>query len=147
MYFSLSIKEPDSRKTFHISCFFFNKRFYWNTISKFKFDFVLFFCYLSFWDIPSGWWQATTVTMGIGVAIALIGSLTLLAAASSFLPHILRTPKHTRVLGSLQLLAGEYTHRSRDSKNTILHPLTVEQKHAMRLVHCVVILMFELCKQ
>jgi len=61
----------------------------------------------SFWDIPSAWWQASTVTMGIGVAIAVIGTLTLLAAASSFLPHILRTPKHTRILGSLQLLAGE----------------------------------------
>lgn len=46
--------------------------------------------------------------MGIGVAIALIGALTLLAAVTSFLPHILKTPKHTRVLGSLQLLAGEY---------------------------------------
>ncbi|XP_026667748.1 LHFPL tetraspan subfamily member 6 protein-like isoform X2 [Ceratina calcarata] len=61
--------------------------------------------YSSFWDIPSGWWQATTVTMGIGVAIAVIGALTLLAAASSFLPHILKTPKQTRLLGSLQLLA------------------------------------------
>lgn len=61
----------------------------------------------SFWDIPSAWWQASTVTMGIGVAIAVIGALTLLAAASSFLPHILKTPKHTRILGSLQLLAGE----------------------------------------
>lgn len=46
--------------------------------------------------------------MGIGVAVAVIGALTLLAAASSFLPHILKTPKHTRILGSLQLLAGEY---------------------------------------
>lgn len=45
--------------------------------------------------------------MGIGVAVAVIGALTLLAAASSFLPHILKTPKHTRILGSLQLLAGE----------------------------------------
>ncbi|XP_017756418.1 PREDICTED: lipoma HMGIC fusion partner-like [Eufriesea mexicana] len=62
--------------------------------------------YSSFWDIPSAWWQASTVTMGIGVAIAVIGALTLLAAASSFLPHILKTPKHTRVLGSLQLLAA-----------------------------------------
>ncbi|XP_031774574.1 LHFPL tetraspan subfamily member 6 protein-like isoform X2 [Apis florea] len=62
--------------------------------------------YSSFWDIPSGWWQASTVTMGIGVAIAVIGALTLLAAASTFLPHILKTPKHTRVLGSLQLLAA-----------------------------------------
>ncbi|XP_039302723.1 LHFPL tetraspan subfamily member 6 protein isoform X5 [Solenopsis invicta] len=62
--------------------------------------------YSSFWDIPSAWWQASTVTMGIGVAIAVIGALTLLAAASSFLPHILRTPKHTRILGSLQLLAA-----------------------------------------
>ncbi|XP_043528892.1 uncharacterized protein LOC122538683, partial [Frieseomelitta varia] len=59
----------------------------------------------SFWDIPSAWWQASTVAMGIGVAIAVIGALTLLAAASSFLPHILKTPKHTRALGSLQLLA------------------------------------------
>ncbi|XP_072755676.1 LHFPL tetraspan subfamily member 1 protein isoform X4 [Anoplolepis gracilipes] len=63
--------------------------------------------YSSFWDIPSAWWQASTVTMGIGVAIAVIGALTLLAAASSFLPHILKTPKHTRILGSLQLLAGK----------------------------------------
>ncbi|KYN44355.1 Lipoma HMGIC fusion partner like protein [Trachymyrmex septentrionalis] len=62
--------------------------------------------YSSFWDIPSAWWQASTVTMGIGVAIAVIGALTLLAAASSFLPHILKTPKHTRILGSLQLLAA-----------------------------------------
>lgn len=46
--------------------------------------------------------------MGIGVAIAVIGALTLLAAASTFLPHILKTPRHTRVLGSLQLLAGKY---------------------------------------
>ncbi|KOX69742.1 hypothetical protein WN51_05027 [Melipona quadrifasciata] len=59
-----------------------------------------------FWDIPSAWWQASTVAMGIGVAIAVIGALTLLAAASSFLPHILKTPKHTRALGSLQLLAA-----------------------------------------
>ncbi|XP_036149183.1 LHFPL tetraspan subfamily member 6 protein isoform X2 [Monomorium pharaonis] len=62
--------------------------------------------YSSFWDIPSAWWQASTVTMGIGVAIAVIGALMLLAAASSFLPHILKTPKHTRILGSLQLLAA-----------------------------------------
>ncbi|KYQ49438.1 Lipoma HMGIC fusion partner like protein [Trachymyrmex zeteki] len=61
---------------------------------------------VGFWDIPSVWWQASTVTMGIGVAIAVIGALTLLAAASSFLPHILKTPKHTRILGSLQLLAA-----------------------------------------
>ncbi|XP_012219042.1 LHFPL tetraspan subfamily member 6 protein-like isoform X2 [Linepithema humile] len=61
--------------------------------------------YSSFWDIPSAWWQASTVTMGIGVAIAVISALTLLAAASSFLPHILKTPKHSRILGSLQLLA------------------------------------------
>lgn len=71
------------------------------TIEHATFDF-------SFWDIPSGWWQASTVTMGIGVAIAVIGALTLLAAASTFLPHILKTPRHTRVLGSLQLLAGKY---------------------------------------
>jgi hypothetical protein len=62
--------------------------------------------------------------MGIGVAIAVIGALTLLAAASSFLPHILKTPKHTRILGSLQLLAGEYistTKRSnRDKTNMLL---------------------------
>ncbi|XP_070528275.1 LHFPL tetraspan subfamily member 6 protein isoform X1 [Cardiocondyla obscurior] len=62
--------------------------------------------YSSFWDIPSAWWQASTVTMGIGVAIAVIGALTLLAAASSFLPHILKTPRHSRILGSLQLLAA-----------------------------------------
>jgi len=67
--------------------------------------------YCSFWDIPSAWWQASTIAMGIGVAIAVIGALTLLAAASSFLPHILKTPKHTRILGSLQLLAGEYHRR------------------------------------
>ncbi|KAL2733668.1 LHFPL tetraspan subfamily member 6 protein-like isoform X3 [Vespula maculifrons] len=59
-----------------------------------------------FWDIPSAWWQASTVTMGIGVSIAVIGALTLLAAASSFLPHILRTPKHTRLLGSIHFIAA-----------------------------------------
>ncbi|XP_054000100.1 LHFPL tetraspan subfamily member 1 protein-like isoform X2 [Hylaeus anthracinus] len=63
--------------------------------------------YSSFWDIPSAWWQASTVTMGIGIAIAVIGALTLLAAALSFLPHILKTPKYTRILGALQLLAGK----------------------------------------
>ncbi|KAK1117891.1 hypothetical protein K0M31_015562 [Melipona bicolor] len=63
---------------------------------------------MHFWDIPSAWWQASTVAMGIGVAIAVIGALTLLAAASSFLPHILKTPKHTRALGSLQLLAESF---------------------------------------
>ncbi|XP_047342946.1 LHFPL tetraspan subfamily member 6 protein-like isoform X4 [Vespa velutina] len=62
--------------------------------------------YSSFWDIPSAWWQASTVTMGIGVSIAVIGALTLLAAASSFLPHILRTPKHTRLLGSIHFIAA-----------------------------------------
>ncbi|XP_026667750.1 LHFPL tetraspan subfamily member 1 protein-like isoform X4 [Ceratina calcarata] len=73
--------------------------------------------YSSFWDIPSGWWQATTVTMGIGVAIAVIGALTLLAAASSFLPHILKTPKQTRLLGSLQLLAAfAFTRSGRNSQ-------------------------------
>ncbi|XP_048504854.1 LHFPL tetraspan subfamily member 6 protein-like isoform X2 [Athalia rosae] len=62
--------------------------------------------YSSFWDIPSAWWQASTVTMGVGVALAVIAALTLLAAASSFLPHILRMTKPTRALGSLQLIAA-----------------------------------------
>ncbi|XP_046623606.1 arrestin domain-containing protein 17-like isoform X1 [Neodiprion virginianus] len=61
--------------------------------------------YSSFWDIPSAWWQASTVTIGVGVALAVITTLTLLAAASSFLPHILRMTRPTRALGSLQLLA------------------------------------------
>lgn len=67
--------------------------------------------------------------MGIGVAIALIGALTLLAAVTSFLPHILKTPKHTRVLGSLQLLAGEYDPRlflRLVLPSTILLSVTVE---------------------
>ncbi|XP_046429865.1 LHFPL tetraspan subfamily member 6 protein-like isoform X3 [Neodiprion fabricii] len=63
--------------------------------------------YSSFWDIPSAWWQASTVTIGVGVALAVITTLTLLAAASSFLPHILRMTRPTRALGSLQLLAGK----------------------------------------
>ncbi|XP_011493966.1 PREDICTED: lipoma HMGIC fusion partner-like [Ceratosolen solmsi marchali] len=62
--------------------------------------------YSSFWDIPSPWWQASTVTISFGLTITVIGTLTLLAAATSFLPHVLKTPKHTRILGSLQLLAA-----------------------------------------
>ncbi|KAI4503260.1 hypothetical protein M0802_001482 [Mischocyttarus mexicanus] len=68
--------------------------------------FVQFRKNVFFWDIPSAWWQASTVMMGIGVSIAVIGALTLLAAASSFLPHILRTPKHTRLLGSIHFIAA-----------------------------------------
>ncbi|KAJ8679041.1 hypothetical protein QAD02_014828 [Eretmocerus hayati] len=59
-----------------------------------------------FWDIPSPWWQASTVSIGLGLAIAVIGALTLLAAASSFLPYVLSKPKHTKLLGSFQLLAA-----------------------------------------
>ncbi|XP_058805406.1 LHFPL tetraspan subfamily member 6 protein-like [Phymastichus coffea] len=62
--------------------------------------------YSSFWDIPSPWWQASTVTMSFGLAFAVIGTLTLLAAAVSFLPHVLKSPRHTRLLGSLQLVAA-----------------------------------------
>ncbi|KAL7300234.1 hypothetical protein TKK_0006873 [Trichogramma kaykai] len=62
--------------------------------------------YSSFWDIPSPWWQASTLTICLGLAVAMIGALTLLAAASSFLPHTLKRPKHTKILGSLQLLAA-----------------------------------------
>lgn len=63
--------------------------------------------------------------MGIGVAIAVIGALTLLAAASSFLPHILKTPKHTRALGSLQLLAGEYRSQLFSSSSLLFSSLLV----------------------
>ena len=47
------------------------------------------------------------MTISLGLAVAVIGTLTLLAAASSFLPHVLKRSKNTRVLGSMQLLAGE----------------------------------------
>ncbi|XP_058805408.1 LHFPL tetraspan subfamily member 6 protein-like [Phymastichus coffea] len=62
--------------------------------------------YSSFWDIPSPWWQASTVTLTFGLAVAVIGTLTLLAAAVSFLPHVLKAPRHIRLLGSLQLVAA-----------------------------------------
>jgi len=64
---------------------------------------VVFFCF-SFSDIPSPWWQACTILVGVGSALSLLVAVTAMAACCiNYVVH----KGSARLAGSLQLFAGE----------------------------------------
>ncbi|XP_054260587.1 LHFPL tetraspan subfamily member 6 protein-like [Macrosteles quadrilineatus] len=54
-------------------------------------------------DIPSGWWQASTVLVGVGSALALM--LGVVALSACFVEYIVHAAT-ARMAGGLQLIAG-----------------------------------------
>lgn len=60
--------------------------------------------YTAFSDIPSASWQAATVSVGLGAALALLVAFTALSACC--LADVI-TKTTARILGLVQLLAGE----------------------------------------
>lgn len=66
--------------------------------------YFLFFCY-RFWDIPSPWWQASTVMVGAGSALSLLVAVTAISACC--ITYVVHTAS-ARVAGIIQLLAGEW---------------------------------------
>ena len=68
-------------------------------------SFALYLNYLifRFWDIPSPWWQASTVLVGTGTAISMVVAVTAVAACCiTYVIHTLTA----KVAGACQLLAG-----------------------------------------
>ncbi|XP_063227032.1 LHFPL tetraspan subfamily member 6 protein-like [Bacillus rossius redtenbacheri] len=59
--------------------------------------------YSSFWDIPSPWWQASTVLVGTGSALSLLVAVT--AAAACCITYVVHAGT-ARLAGALQLLAA-----------------------------------------
>lgn len=66
--------------------------------------YFLSFCY-RFWDIPSPWWQASTVMVGAGSALSLLVAVTAISACC--ITYVVHTAS-ARVAGVIQLLAGEW---------------------------------------
>jgi hypothetical protein len=63
---------------------------------------VLMHC--RFWDIPSPWWQASTVLVGVGSALSLLVAIT--ATAACCITYVVHTGT-ARIAGALQLIAGQ----------------------------------------
>ncbi|XP_068909283.1 LHFPL tetraspan subfamily member 6 protein-like isoform X1 [Tenebrio molitor] len=59
--------------------------------------------YSKFWDIPSPWWQASTVLVGTGSALSLLIAVT--ATAACCITYVVHSGT-ARVAGSLQLTAA-----------------------------------------
>ncbi|GJQ74693.1 hypothetical protein Trydic_g21544 [Trypoxylus dichotomus] len=59
--------------------------------------------YSRFWDIPSPWWQASTVLVGTGSALSLLVAVT--ATAACCITYVVHTGS-ARIAGSLQLTAA-----------------------------------------
>ncbi|RZF43493.1 hypothetical protein LSTR_LSTR005229 [Laodelphax striatellus] len=59
--------------------------------------------YSRFWDIPSPWWQASTVLAGLGSALSLLVALT--AVAACCVSYVIHTAT-AKMAGTLQLLAA-----------------------------------------
>ncbi|XP_075232020.1 LHFPL tetraspan subfamily member 6 protein-like [Lycorma delicatula] len=59
--------------------------------------------YSRFWDIPSPWWQASTVLVGLGSALSLLVAVTALAACC--ISYVIHTAT-ARVAGCIQLTAA-----------------------------------------
>lgn len=64
--------------------------------------FLVFYC--RFWDIPSVWWQVSTVLVGIGSALSLLVAVT--ASAACCITYVVHD-RSAKVVGALQLIAGE----------------------------------------
>lgn len=68
--------------------------------------FIFCFFFISrFWDIPSPWWQASTVLVGTGSALSLLVAVT--ATAACCITYVVHTGS-ARIAGSLQLIAGQF---------------------------------------
>lgn len=65
--------------------------------------FLLLFCY-RFWDIPSVWWQITTVLVGIGSGLSLLVAVT--ASAACCITYVVHD-RSAKFVGALQLIAGK----------------------------------------
>uniref|UniRef100_A0A1B6KHI8 LHFPL tetraspan subfamily member 6 protein n=1 Tax=Graphocephala atropunctata TaxID=36148 RepID=A0A1B6KHI8_9HEMI len=59
--------------------------------------------YSRFWDIPSPWWQASTVMVGTGSALSLLVAVT--AVSACCITYVVHTAS-ARVAGALQLLSA-----------------------------------------
>lgn len=57
-----------------------------------------------FWDIPSPWWQASTVLVGVGSALSLLVAIT--ATAACCITYVVHTGT-ARIAGTLQFIAGQ----------------------------------------
>ena len=57
-----------------------------------------------FWDIPSPWWQASTVLVGVGSALSLLVAIT--ATAACCITYVVHTGT-ARIAGALQFIAGQ----------------------------------------
>ncbi|GLG97277.1 Lipoma HMGIC fusion partner homolog-like Protein [Gryllus bimaculatus] len=57
---------------------------------------------IRFWDIPSPWWQASTVLVGVGAALSLLVAIT--ATAACCITYVVHTGT-ARLAGGLQLFA------------------------------------------
>lgn len=86
-------------------------------------------CFQSrFWDIPSAWWQASTVLVGIASALSLLVAVTALAACC--ITYVVHTGT-ARVAGALQLIAGnshgrKFTQTSTQGLEFIVFPAEVK---------------------
>lgn len=56
-----------------------------------------------FWDIPSPWWQASTVLVGVGSALSLLVAIT--ATAACCITYVVHTGT-ARIAGTLQFIAA-----------------------------------------
>ncbi|XP_066994964.1 LHFPL tetraspan subfamily member 6 protein-like [Anabrus simplex] len=59
--------------------------------------------YSRFWDIPSPWWQASTILVGVGSALSLLVGTT--ATAACCITYVVHTGT-ARIAGALQLFAA-----------------------------------------
>ncbi|XP_054264770.1 LHFPL tetraspan subfamily member 6 protein-like [Macrosteles quadrilineatus] len=59
--------------------------------------------YSRFWDIPSPWWQASTVMVGTGSALSLLVAVT--AVSACCITYVVHTSS-ARIAGALQLFAA-----------------------------------------
>lgn len=64
--------------------------------------------YSRFWDIPSPWWQASTILVGVASALSLLVGVT--AAAACCVTYVVHTGT-ARAAGFIQLCAGKYGNR------------------------------------
>lgn len=63
------------------------------------------FLHSRFWDIPSPWWQASTILVGVASSLSLLVGVT--ASAACFVTYVVHTGT-ARAAGFIQLCAGVF---------------------------------------